>query len=665
MKVLSFLSFILLFSIQVQGQTAKAFEKAGDKAFKNKDYGAALEYYRNAMEINEKKVSTIYKYAEVARMFYAYDFAVENYKKVLSSKDSDKYPLTNYWLANVYQSMGNYDEAISKFSSYLSNTSNATFKKEAQVAIENCKWAQEVISQADDVKIQQLNKRVNTPYSEFGPLLRGDTLYYTSFKYDNPSDDHDPPRKISKVMMSIKGSKGRPLRRKFNEATKLTAHTTFNTSGNRVYFTLCEYSAAMEIRCDIYYRDKNVKRRRWNKSKKLPDFINKEGTSSTHPTIGIRKETGAEFLLYTSNRKDGKGKLDIWVSDISKEGKFGKPKNLESINTEGDDLSPFFHNPSNTLFFSSDGRKTLGGYDIYRADYAAGEWTSIEHTGYPLNSSYNDVYFTLNQDSTIAYLSSNRLGSMYLEKTNKSCCNDIYKAVISQPETPDEVVVPPDSLTIVEIPPVTPKPEKEIVVEIPKVEEPPSTLEDFLPLALYFDNDEPDKRTRRNTTKKSYLQTFTPYYSRFDEFKNEFSKGMSGEQKFIAEDDVSFFFEDKVKKGANYLELFSNILLTRLQEGEQVEIFVKGYTSPRAQSDYNIHLGKRRISSVKNHFKSYQNGIFKEYLKSGKLIISERSFGETTANSGVNDDLNNQRLSIFSPEASLERRVEIVEIVRQ
>ena len=75
--------FFILFSISnLTGQTAKAFEKAGDKAFKNKDYGAALEYYRNAMEINDNKISTIYKYAEVARLFYAYDYAVSNYKKV-------------------------------------------------------------------------------------------------------------------------------------------------------------------------------------------------------------------------------------------------------------------------------------------------------------------------------------------------------------------------------------------------------------------------------------------------------------------------------------------------------------------------------------------------------------------------------------------------------
>ena len=659
---MKFYSLLLIFGLAVvslHGQTAKAFEKAGDKAFKVKDYGAALEYYRNALEINSEKISTTYKYAEVARLFYAYDFAEDNYKKVLKSKEKDQFPLTHYWLGQVYQSTGNYDLAISHFNEYLSNQANATFKDNAKVAIEDCTWASAIIEQEDNIVIQQLNKRVNTAYSEFGPLQRGDTLFYTSFKFDDPKDEHDPPRKISKVMTSIKGSKGRTLRRKFNEAGKLTAHTTFSLNKKRIYYTLCEYKEGMEINCDIYYRDRNVKRRRWDKAKKLSEDINKAGTSSTHPNIGKDKNTGEELLFYTSNRADGKGGLDIWFSKVSKEGKVSKPVNLESINTPSDELTPFFHSQSNTLFFSSDGRQRLGGYDIYKTSKKKDSWGEVIHTGYPLNSSYNDVYFSLNADSTIAYMSSNRLGSMYLDPANKSCCNDIYKINMLQPEE-EKTELPVDSLAIV----ITPEPPKIPELEVPE-ETPPTTLEDFLPLALYFDNDEPDKRTRRNTTKKNYIETFHPYYNRLEEFRTEYPKGMELEERIAAESSIDDFFDKKVKRGHDYLELFSNILLKRLEEGEEVEIFIKGFTSPRAESDYNIHLGKRRISSVKNHFKTYRDGVFKPYLKSGKLIVSERSFGETTANNDINDDLNNQRLSIFSPEASLERRVEIVEIIRQ
>lgn len=649
----------------MEGQTARAYEKAGDKAFKGKDYGAALEYYRNALEIKPKKVSISYKYAEVARLFYAYDFAVEYYKKVKESKEAKNFPLTDFWLGKVHQSMGRYPKAIEYLNTYLKDSGNSTYEKEARSAIEYCQWAEQVVANGDSLQIIQLNKRVNSPYSEFGPLLKGDTLFYTSFKYNNTSDTYDPPRKISKILTSVKGGRSKPLRNRINEKGKLTAHTTFSPDGNRMYYTICEYKGSMEIRCAIYYREKDKKRRRWAKAKKLPKTVNQEGTSSTHPCIGIDPKSGKEVLYFTSDRAGGKGKLDIWYTERSESGKYGEVKNLEAVNTPEDELTPFYHATSQSLFFSSDGRQGLGGYDIYKIQSSEKGWTEPVHTGYPLNSSYNDVYFFINADSTVAYLSSNREGSMYLEPTNKSCCNDIYKVIIPQAEPPSEPE-PIDSSAIVieevpELPPVAPEPE----LPEPEIEVPPSTLEDFLPLALYFDNDEPDKRTRRNTTRKSYLQTFEPYYGRKEEFRREYAVGLGGEQRINAEAQIENFFENKVKKGGDYLALFSDILLRRLQEGEEVEIFVKGYTSPRAKSDYNIHLGKRRISSVKNHFKTYQNGIFKDYLKNGKLIITERSFGETTASTSINDDLNNQRLSIYSPDASLERRVEIVEIIRQ
>ncbi len=470
---------------------------------------------------------------------------------------------------------------------------------------------------------------------------------------------HDPPRKIAKVLMSLRGSKGRTMKRSFNENLKHTAHTTFSKDGNRIYYTICDYKENAEIRCQLYYREKDS-RKRWGKAQKMPEDINLSDYTFTHPNIGTNEKTGEETLYFVSNRPGGKGKLDIWYCTVLKNGKFSEVKNINKINTAENDITPFYQNTTQTLFFSSDGYRSMGGYDIYKTKINDDELTEPEHTGYPLNSSYNDVYFTINKDSTLAYFSSNRLGSMYLDETNKSCCNDIYKVTFKTTDSIDLIPPVDDSLTLVfEIPdpePIPPDPTEEI---------PPSTLEDFLPLALYFDNDEPDKRTRRTITKKSYAETFMKYYDRKRDFVNEFSSGVPEGERTAAKININLFFENKVKRGFDYLDLFSQILLQRLEEGEKVEIFVKGFTSPRAKSDYNLHLGKRRISSVKNHFKTYNNSVFQSYLEKGQLIISERSFGETTVAEGVNDDLENQRLSIYSVEASLERRVEIVEIKRE
>lgn len=196
----------------------------------------------------------------------------------------------------------------------------------------------------------------------------------------------------------------------------------------------------------------------------------------------------------------------------------------------------------------------------------------------------------------------------------------------------------------------------------PALEKEPETLEDFLPLALYFDNDEPDKRTRRTTTRKNYDETFQKYYPKKELFGENFAAPLEEDQKEEALLLVEDFFENEVGKGHRYLMLFSEILLKRLENGEEVEIFIKGFTSPRAQSDYNLSLGKRRVSCLKNHFFDYKNKIFKPYIDAGNLRITERSFGETSAALNVSDALEDLRNSVFSPAASRERRVEIVEI---
>jgi tetratricopeptide (TPR) repeat protein len=663
MRFLCCILLILFATSLTYSQTARAYEKAGDQAFQNKDLGAALQYFAEAIALKPNDPELAYKYAEVARSFFAYELALVYYKKVAESAVAQKFPLTLFWIGEVHRGKGEYKAAKMAYEQFLENATNEVFKKEARQRTEECEWALEVINTPHNLKIQALNKRVNTPYSEFGPFLRGDTLYYSSLRYDKASDDNDPPRKISKVLTSVKGSKGRPMRQRFNTDDQLTAHSAFSASGDRIYFTICNYQEGLKIRCDLYYRDWNSKRRRWGTAEKLPELINSPGTTTTHPNLFVDQGNKKSTMFFTSDRLGGKGGLDIWMVNLKEDGTFSEPKNLSALNTEKDEITPFLHAPTNTLFFSSNGYLGLGGFDIYQSKFENGLLGEVKHTGYPMNSSFNDMYFVLDTDSTTAYLSSNREGAMYLDENNKSCCNDIFRAQISKPVEPTNL--PKDSSELVGIPEI-PKTLDSLVSPDPLVDIdlPPTTLEDFLPLALYFDNDEPDRRTRRNTTKKSYLQTFDPYVNRKNEFKIAYAEGFEGESRIRAEESIDAFFEEKVLRGQEYLGLFSDILLKRLQEGEKIEIFIKGFTSPRAKSDYNIHLGKRRISSVKNHFKTYKSGIFLPYINKGKLVLSERSFGETTARQNVNDDLNNQRLSIFSPEASLERRVEIVEIVR-
>ncbi|MDG1436141.1 MAG: hypothetical protein P8M17_10840 [Saprospiraceae bacterium] len=645
--------------LTIHAQTFKAYVKAGDKAIQQKDYYAAMIYFQNALAIKNKSADVIYKFADVARLYHNYSLAEEYYNKILQNDDIDNFPLTNFWLGKVKKSQGHYAEAIRFFEKYnLNGNGNTEIIAQAKSEINACRWAIDLIAVPDNIKVNRLNKRINSKYSDFGALLKGDTLFYSSLKFRNPKDKSIPEKKMTKVLYSIKGSKGRPLKYRFNDEKLHTAHTAFSRNKKRIYYTQCENKGRVEITCKLCYKEKDTKRKdRWKKKIiKLPKSINQKGFTSTHPAIGFDQKSGKELLYFVSNRPGGKGGLDIWVSEVNGK-KFSKPKNLDSINTKYNDLTPFFHEPSQTLYFSSDGYKGLGGFDIYKSKKENDKWINPENLGYPTNSSYNDIYYTLSADTSSAFLASNRIGSMYLNKANKTCCNDIYKINFSKEVLTDQLTTI-DSLLLVEEPlePINP-----IKSESPQV---PTTLEDFLPLALYYDNDEPDKRTRKSTTKKSYEDSYLPYISKKYEFIDEYTGPLAEENKFQAENDLMNFFDNKVQKGYDHLFLFSNILLKRLNDGDQVEIFLKGYTSPRAKTDYNLFLSKRRISCVRNHFKTHADGIFKQFLKSGQLIISEKPFGETTASQKISDDLNDQRNSIYSVEASIERRVEIVEIKR-
>lgn len=649
MKLQVILSIALIsFCIGGKAQSFSAFKKSGDQAFAERDFYAAMNYYGNALELRPDDPAIQYQYAEVAREFYAYETAEKYYNKVLKSPEASNFPAAHYRLGSVYKSMGQYEKAEASYSAYLQQSqTDAVLHEKAGQEIANCRTALDLTQKTPQYTLKRMDQKINSPYSEFGALQRNDTLYYSSFRYDLLKDKHRPGRKISKLLLSSKNGKGQPMRNDFNADTLHIAHTTFSLDGKRLYFTRCRYVNTTQIRCELCYREKD-KRKRWKLLPVvLPEPLNLKNTTTTQPAIGYDSTLQAEVLYFASDRPGGKGGMDIWRVKVETAG-FGAPENLSAINTAENEVSPFFHEASQQLYFSSEGHAGMGGYDIFRWEKAN---NAPENLGIPFNSSYNDLYYSAAANGKSGYLSSNRVGAMYLDKDNKACCMDIYAFQWIEPPPPPKQGEPP---VVTTPPPSEP--------ETPGEPRMPETLEDFLPLALYFDNDEPDKRTLRTSTKKSYEDSYLKYIDRKDDFRKAYTKGLEGEDRAASEEAIGEFFETHVERGYRFLGRFSEILLKRLEAGESVEIFIKGFTSPRAEKMYNLALGKRRISSLRNHFDTWRNGIFMAYLKKGQLKISERSFGEATADDSISDDLVDLRNSVYSIGASRERRVEIVEV---
>ena len=510
---------------------------------------------------------------------------------------------------------------------------------------------------------------------------------------------------------------------------------------------------------------------------------------------------GKDVLYFVSDRDAGQGGLDIWYSVINDNNTFTEPKNLSQINTSYDDITPFFHEESNTLYFSTNGRDGFGGYDMFGAvQNGDTAWHEPMNLGSQYNSSYNDVYYSLNEDESYGMFSSNKISSQYLDAGAQACCYDIHK-VEKEPievkmivETYNEMTGEPlNDVTlyiehrngeVVQVTQTTgssnryemdlrrnkmytvtgekrtfnPDTEvfstyditesKEIVqklyldasdvivevrtFDLRKREQlvnvsvafldangiqlgfktnrysnktyfnaPPDAnylligtrkgyrkasvnmiksefighdtivkelylelgnLEDFLPLAIYFDNDKPDPGSRGTQTSVRYLETYDAYYAKKGSYVNRFIRGLTGTNKDSSETEMVAFFDDGLKLGREEFQSFLNILGQYLDEELSFKIFLKGYASPLASSEYNAALGERRIKTIQNEFAAFQGGVLKQYFDSGDLEVEEKSFGDSNAPANVSDDARNLRKSIYSPEASRERRVEIIEI---
>ncbi|HEU4719327.1 MAG TPA: hypothetical protein VFU15_15895, partial [Bacteroidia bacterium] len=127
----------------------------------------------------------------------------------------------------------------------------------------------------------------------------------------------------------------------------------------------------------------------WTPVRSLGDKVNDPVYWDSQPSVSADGNT----LYFASNRPGGQGGIDIWVTHKGFDGEWGVPENLgPTINTSGDEKSPFIHTDSQTLYFSSTGFPGLGGYDIYysRAN-EKGVWQTPVNMGIPINTEGDDI----------------------------------------------------------------------------------------------------------------------------------------------------------------------------------------------------------------------------------------------------------------------------------
>ncbi len=780
------------------GQQRSDYLKLAEEATKTENYYAAFKYNQEAFLFDTSDVAVAYRLAESARHFQAYEYAEQMYMWVSHNDEGDSYPMAVYHLAEMQQFQGKYQNAIDNYGFYITEFGNDGdyYTKRAKKERQACIWANNKVRQSpDNIIITHLDSSINSPYSDFAALQKGDRIYFSSMKFPRKKQGAFSGNLRSKIILYEK-DKAQTLEDFLVDEVQGAAHTSLSPDGATIYYTLCDYVTNTKLNCKIYSRTKTSSG--WSTPKALPEYINVPGFTATDPSISYDEKLQKEVLYFVSDMPGGRGKRDIWYSILNETGEFSMPVNMSGVNTAEDDITPFMHSRSRFLYFSSTGYRGMGGFDVYKCYTGGKGWGKVEPLPYPVNSSYNDIYFSLSDDRSEAFLSSNRVDALHLETQPKACCYDLYriqflpcnirlissimdastkdslrgaKLMLINMETKDTLQVQDNLLSRYRIPvdcdqsyrliaskpgylpanvdlntPVSaedttlfrtlylePKrislkvttfnkktgaplsgvdvrlneqgnnalistrntgtgnelhfsviPGKKISIKGSKYAFTPDmknldltgnidgpveiklylmpSLNSVLPIALYFDNDRPGRRSWKKTTKETYTDTYLKYYPKKEEFIQNYSEGGNpgdGER-------IGAFFEEKLKNGYERLQLFLAVLLQEMKAGRKYKIEIRGYTSPRASSAYNYHLAARRISSIKNEFRKYKGGVLIPYLKNGSLLIAkEKAIGEQDLPPeilrirAVLEDLKDERHSIYSPEASGMRRIDI------
>ena len=644
---------LLLLSLFVQMHIYAQFtnEEQQSKAlaneyFSNQKYEQAARLYKKLLSKDSLQIEAAYKYALCKYYQLNYAKARTYFTYVQQIDTENQYPKSYFYYALSEKNLGEYKKAIAGFQKHLSLEQDIDFQNRAMNEIASCNFAIQHQNDSTNAVIEHLPSPINTEYSEFNPIpLNSSELVFSRYQnvFKDSFESIFSQSYISDIMISKQSENGYTTPGIYSKQLQghhdFTANISFNRSRRKAYFTICNEQNGNVGSCAIYFSE--YKNGKWKKPKRLNDEINMPGYSSTHPFIVEGKEF--DILYFSSNRPGGFGGMDLWYV-IIKNGKYQKVTNLGSIiNTKGSEITPSYDKQHQSLYFSSDWHQGFGGFDIFRATGGLNSWTEPSNLGLPINSSSNDSYYYFKAATNEAWLSSNRVGSFY-HGNAENCCNDIYYVNFEQINKKQT-----DSIT-------------ETVVQLDKIEQ---KIQKLLPLTLYFHNDIPDPRSRKPTTNKDYKDLLADYFKLKEKYKKEYSKGLKGEQATKAKQDIENFFDNYVGHGFEDLEKLAALLKNELDNGKNIRLKIKGYASPLNTTEYNLNLSKRRIASLVNYLKNYDNGYFIPYFEGtasngGSIQIFEDPLGDTQAAEFVSDNPNDKRNSIYSRAAAMERKIQII-----
>ena len=384
--------------------------KKGDKYYESGpgNYPLAIIQYKKANEFNPKNALLNYK---IGRCYLSYNDKTEAIKYLEKAYEIDPrisldmtYNDVNYLLATAYHLDYQFDKAIEKYKEHKNQLTPDQLAKENKLLdkkIEECNTAKEMVANPSRMFVDNLGEVVNSAYPDYKPLVTPEEnmIIFTSSRENSTGGKKDKDSFYFEdiyVTYYEDGNWTTPSNSYDLNTANHDATAGISTDGTILY--LYKSSGGNNL-----YESK-LSGETYTMPIRLPNNIN-SGQKQSSASLSFDKRT----LYFTSIRDDGYGKQDIYYSIKNAKDKWGDPINIGAvINTPYDEEGVYIAPDGKTLYFSSKGHNTMGGFDIFKSTYGDGKWTNPVNLGYPVNTPDDDVFFTMSASGQRGYYSSKK-----------------------------------------------------------------------------------------------------------------------------------------------------------------------------------------------------------------------------------------------------------------
>lgn len=387
---------------------AKNNIEAGDKLFEQGSifYKQAIDPYLLAYKFNPNNALLNYKLGK-CYLFSNYKLKAIPYLEKAQTLNPNVDPQLHYLLGKVYHLDMQWDKAIEEFKKFqatLKGDELAELQPDINHHIEQCINGKELVKKPIRVFIDNVGPEINSQYTDYGPFITADEseMIFTSRRPTTTGGGIDPEINdyYEDIYISTKKdgkwtpakNMGKPINTETHDA-----NSGISADGQKFLIYIGSNGG------DLF--ESELKGDTWSK----PDHMNKNINTKNHESSACYSPDGKSVYFVSDKPEQSLGSRDIYMSTKDEKGRWGEAVNLgNKINTPWGEEGAFIHPDGKTLYFSSEGHKSMGGYDIFKSVYddKTKTWSEPENLGYPVNTPDDDVFFVISASGKHGYYAS-------------------------------------------------------------------------------------------------------------------------------------------------------------------------------------------------------------------------------------------------------------------